>query len=86
MEPAGLGANELRDRGGEGDHVMADLGFDFANALQPEISELANGLGRLPGYDSGFGESLGGRNFNLQPGAETVLFAPDAANLGPCIA
>ena len=34
------------------------------------------------GNDAGLGQSLGGGDFDVQPGAETVFVAPDAAHLG----
>ncbi len=41
MEPAGVRADDLGDGGGEGDDVVADLGFDFVDAVEAEVGALA---------------------------------------------
>ena len=86
VEPAGMGANDFGDRGGEGDDVVADLGFDFVDAIEPEVSALLDGLGSFFGNQPGFGESFGGGDFDGKPGAEAVFVAPDAGHLGAGIA
>ena len=78
VEPARVRADDLGDRGGEGNDVVPDLGLDLLNALEFEAGALANGLGGLFGDKAGFGQSLGGGDLDRQPVAKPVLFAPDA--------
>ncbi len=81
MEPARFGAYEFRDCSSKGYHVVADFGFDFADALQSEIGQLANGFGCLLGDDFRFRQSFTCGDLDLEPGAEAVFFAPDAGHL-----
>ena len=55
VEPAGMRADDFRDGGGEGDDVVADLGFDLVDALDAEVGALADGVGGVFGDESGFG-------------------------------
>ena len=34
VKPAGVRADDFGDRGGEGDHIVADFGLDFMNAVR----------------------------------------------------
>ena len=86
VEPAGFGADEFGDGGGEGDDVVADFGFDFVDALDFEVGALADGFGGGLGDESGGGEGFGGGDFDGEPGAEAVFVAPDAAEVGTSVA
>ena len=86
VKPAGFGADDLRHRGGEGDHVVPDFGFDFVDALQVEVGALADGLGRVFWDHAGVGQGFGGGDFDGKPGAEAVFVAPDAAHIRAGIA
>ena len=44
VEPAGVRADDFRDRGGEGDYVVPDLGLDFVDAFDAEVGALAMAL------------------------------------------
>ena len=86
VEPAGMRADDFGDGGGEGDDVVADLGFDLVDALDAEVGALADGVGGVFGDEAGFGEGLGGGDFDGEPGAEAVFVAPDAGHLGAGVA
>ena len=86
VEPAGIGADDFGDRGGEGDDVVADLGFDFVDALDAGSRRARGWPGGVFGDQAGFGEGFGGGDFDGEPGAEAVFVAPDAAHLGAGIA
>ena len=79
-------ADDFGDRGGEGDDVVADLGFDLVDAVEVEVGALADGVGGVFGNQAGFGEGFGGGDFDGEPGAEAVFVAPDAGHLGAGIA
>ena len=81
VQPARLGTDLLGHRRGKGDDVMLDLGLDGLDARELEIALLADGASCRLRHQSGFGQSLGGGHLNLQPGAELVFIAPDAAHL-----
>ena len=86
MEPAGMRADDLCDGGGEGDDIVADLGFDFMDALEAEVGALFDGPGGFFGNQPGFGQSFGGGDFDRKPSAEAVFVAPDAGHLGAGVA
>ena len=86
MKPSGLGPNELRDRGGEGNHIVTHFSFNFLNALQVEVRPFADGASCIFGNQSCCGEGLGGGDFYGEPSAKPVFFAPDASHVGTGIA
>src|SRR5258708_4045424 len=86
VEPARLGADEFGDGGVEGDDVVVDFGLDFLDAFELEVGAITDGFSGLFGDPSGFGEGFGGGKFDLEPGAEAVFFAPDAADFGASVA
>src|SRR5579863_734675 len=86
VEPAGFGADELGNGGGEGDDVVADFGFDLVDAFEAEVGEFADGFGGGLGNLAGGREGFGGGDFDGQPGAEAVFVAPDAGHLGAGVA
>ena len=82
VEPAGFGADVLGYRGGEGDDVVLDLGFNLVDAVDGEGGLVADGVGGFLGDDSGFGEGLRGGDFDLEPAAVFIFVGPDAGHLG----
>ena len=81
VKPSRLGADDLGNCRGEGDHVVAHLGFDFVNALQVEIGTFANGARSILWDHTGLSEGFGGGNFDGQPGAKAIFVTPDAAHV-----
>ena len=81
MEPARMGADDLGDRRGEGNHIMPHLSFDFLDAFQIKVRPLANSVSRVLGHQARFRQSLGSCDFNSQPGTKAVLFTPDPAHV-----
>src|SRR3954471_7747878 len=49
MEPAGVRAHDFGDRGGEGDYVVSNLGFDFVDALYAKVGALLDCFGSVFG-------------------------------------
>ena len=43
VKPAGVGSDDLGHGGGEGDDIVADFSFDLGDAVEVEVSPLANG-------------------------------------------
>ncbi len=86
VEPARVRTHDFGHRGGKGDHVVADFGFDLGDAAEIEICPLADGARRLRGHHTGLRQGVGGGHLHRQPGAEAVLLAPDAAHLGAGVA
>ncbi len=86
VQPPRFGPNLLGDGGGEGDDVVFHLGLDLVDAVDLEAALLANGLGGRLRHHAGFGQRLGGGDFDVQPGLKLVLVTPDAAHLGAGIA
>ena len=65
---------------GEGDHVMADFGFDFVDARDVNAGAFAQFRGGFARHDACFGERFRGGQLDVQPLLELVFFAPDAAH------
>ena len=86
VEPAGVRAHDLGHGRGEGDDVMFDLGFDLEDAFNAEIGARMDGLCGIFRHDARGSQRFGGSDFDREPGAETVLIAPDASHLGPGVA
>ena len=86
MEPAGFGAHEFRNRGGEGNHIMAHFGFDFVDALEIKVRLVADCFGGFARNNSGFGERFRCRQFDLEPGAKPAFIRPEAAHFRAGIA
>jgi len=68
--------------GGEGDDVVADLGFDLVDAGDGEVAAVADGVGGGLRDQAEAGESLGGGGLNGEPAAVLVFVGPDAAMAG----
>ncbi len=75
-------SDDLSHRSGERDYIMADFCLDLLDAFQFEVGALADGFGRIPRYQSSFGQRLGRRHLDSKPVAEPVLLAPNAPHLG----
>ena len=86
MEPAGVRADDFGDGRGEGDDVVADLGFDLVNAFDAKVGAFADGVGGVFRDQASFRQGLGGGDLDGEPGAEAVFVAPDAGHLGAGIA
>ena len=86
VEPAGVRTDNFSDGGSESDDVVANFGFDLCNAGDVEVGAFANGAGGVLGDHACFCQSFGGGDFNSEPGAETILIAPDAAHVGTGVA
>src|SRR5262249_3650542 len=71
---------------GKGDHVVTYLGLDLLNAREGKVRSLANGFSRRLGHNTGLRQGFCGCQFDLEPGAETVLLAPDLTHFTACIA
>ena len=86
MQPARRRPDMLGYRGRKGDDVVLGGLFDGGDARDVELRffpDVARGIVR---NDSGLGHRLGSRNFDLQPGLESPLFAPDAPHVGVGVA
>ena len=82
MQPARFRPDFLGHSSGEGDDVVLHLGFDLVDAIEVEVTLFADGDGRRLRHQSGFGERFSGCQFDLEPGAELVLVAPDMPHFG----
>ena len=71
----------LGDRGGEGDDVVADFGFDLVDAGDGEVAFLGDGVGGGLGDKAGVGEGLRCGGLDAEPATVLVLVGPDAAEL-----
>ena len=84
-EPA-VRADLLVDRGQEGDDVVLDDLLDLVDPLDREaglgLDRLQGGRGDLPEPGPGLADG----ELDVEPSAVPVLFGPDAAHLGECIA
>src|SRR5262249_9384450 len=80
VQPPRLRANLFRNRGGKGDYVVLYFAFDFTNALDVEVAKLSNRLSGLLRNQAGFRQRETGGGFHLEPTAELVFVAPDAAH------
>ena len=65
---------------------MTYFGLDLADAVEPKIGQFADSARRLLRHDLGLGESFGRCDFNFEPGAKAVFFAPNSAELRARIA
>jgi len=65
--------NDFGDRGGEGDDIVFNLGFDLKDAVDVEICALAIALAASLGTNTGFCQSFRGRDFDGKPCAEAVF-------------
>ena len=83
VQPAGFRPDLFRDRCGESQDIVLDFGFELGDALEIEITFAADGLRGVLRHQAGFGENFAGGDLHLQPGAELVFVAPDAAHLRP---
>src|ERR1700722_9117696 len=86
MEPSSLGPDNFRHRGGEGDYVVTYFRFDFEDSRDLKVGALANSLGRRFRHHAGPSQSFRGRDFDLQPAAEAIFIAPNAAHLRASVA
>ncbi len=83
MEIAGVVADRFCDRAQKRDDLVLDLGFDRADALHIKARFFANAR------DGGFGnfsearQTLGSKNFDLEPFLKTIFFRPNVAHLRP---
>ena len=92
MQPAGgfLGGEGRRvdllgDGGGEGDDVVADLGFDLVDASDGEVAAGGDGVGGGLRDEAETGEGLRGDGLDREPRAELVFVGPDAAHGRTCV-
>jgi len=83
VEPAGgLGITDgFADGHGEGDDVVLDAGFELVDALGVDFGFRAKHGGGVFGDEAGFGESVGGGEFDVEPALVFVGVAPDAAHI-----
>ena len=72
----------LGDRRRECDHVVLRRLLDLVDPSDVEAPLGGEIAGRFAGHDAGVGHGLGGGHFDLQPGFEAALLAPDPAHLG----
>ena len=80
MQPACVGTNFFRNRGGEGYYVMLHLGLHFLDAFQIEVAAFGNGLGGSLRHNPSLGQGETGGNLHLQPAPVFISIAPDAAH------
>jgi hypothetical protein len=86
VQPAGSGPDVLGNRGREGDDVVLGDFFDGGDAGDIELRSFPDVAGGIVRNDPGVGHHLGSRNFDLQPGLESSLFAPDSPHVGVRVA
>ena len=86
VQPARRRPDVLGNRGRKRDDVVLSGFFDGRDAGDVELRFLSNVARGIVRNDSSLGHRLGSRNFNLQPGLESPLFAPDAPHVGVCVA
>ena len=77
VQPARRRPHLLRDRGGEGDHVVLGDLLDFLDARDVEGAALADVAGGVGRYDAERRHGVGGGGFHEQPGLVAALVAPD---------
>ena len=65
---------------------MLHLGLNLVDAFEVEVGAVADGRGGVFGHDAGLGQGLGGGDLDREPGAEAVIFAPDAGHFRPGVA
>src|SRR5215469_12302814 len=79
-------SHDLRHRRGKRNDVVTDLRLNLLDAFQFEVGALANRLGCLLWDHTGLGQRLRRGHLYSQPGAKTVVFAPDFPHFGTRIA
>ncbi len=77
MQPARRWPHLLRNRGGEGDHVVLGDLLDFLDPRDVEGAALADIAGGVRRDDAVGRHGVGGGGFDEQPGFVTPLVAPD---------
>src|SRR5215471_5385837 len=86
MKPARMWSHDLRYGSSERNNVVANLGLDLVDALDPEVGALLDGFRSVLGYLARFSQGFGGSYLDGKPGAEAVFVAPNAGHLRPRIA
>ena len=85
MQVAPLAADVLRHAGGESDHVVLHPFLDFENTFHAEAPLAANGPRGALGNQARFRLHFRGCHLHIEPAAEFVFVAPDAAHLRACV-
>ena len=75
------GVDVLGDRGGEGDDVVFDLGFDLVNAVDSESTAVTDCVSGGLRNEAEFRESLGSGDLDGEPAAVFIFVGPDPAHL-----
>ena len=79
----GHGFSDIRSKR---DNIVPDLVLDFVDAVDGEVGMLTEQTSGILRDFAGFGQRLGGRQLDLEPLTEPIVFTPDTAHFGPCIA
>lgn len=83
VKPAGsFGIGDgFADGHGEGDDVVLDASFEVVDAGDVDLGARADEIDGFGGNLAGFGKSLGGGEFDVEPALEAVGVAPDMAHV-----
>ena len=86
MQPARGRAHVFGDGRRKRDHIVLGGLFDRGDARDIELAALADVARRFLRNDSRLRHHLRSRDFHLQPGFVSPLFAPDAPHVGVGVA